>query len=213
MPRIFPLRIRQERQDVVEVSRQPSIIESVINARSFGSANQSAHYPLIWKIGLDRATCCLWWACFEVVSFAAVLMARSPPQMTSAEPSETSHFTKLTNDIGASRFKKPALWNINAIKIRYACIAGGRSYGVFWLASFVTIAAPWLALDTKGMECFSRFSRRSLGRGAKETSFEANWRPSWKDDPKLGVCRQIILRDFRNMFRMQPLCSLRQRST
>ena len=38
-------------------------------------------------------------------------------QLTSAEPSETFHPTKLTNDIEASRFKKPALWNINTIKI------------------------------------------------------------------------------------------------
>ena len=28
-------------------------------------------------------------------------MARNPPQLTSAEPSETSHSTKLTNDIEA----------------------------------------------------------------------------------------------------------------
>ena len=40
--------------------------------------------------------------------------------------------------------------------------------------------------------------------------FEANWRPSWKDHPKLGVCKQIILRGFRNRFRMQPICSLTQ---
>ena len=40
--------------------------------------------------------------------------------------------------------------------------------------------------------------------------FEANWRPSWKDHTKLGVCKQIILRGFQNRFRMQPICSLRQ---
>ena len=61
--------------------------------------------------------------------------------VTFAEPSETFHSTKLTNDIEASRFKKTALWNINTIKMRYACITGGRFYGVFWLASFVTITA------------------------------------------------------------------------
>ena len=44
-----------------------------------------------------------------LVSFAVVLMTRTPPQQTSAEPSETFHSTKLTNDIEASRFKKPAL--------------------------------------------------------------------------------------------------------
>ena len=36
-------------------------------------------------------------------------MARTRPQLTSAEPSETFHSTKLTNDIGTSKFKKPAL--------------------------------------------------------------------------------------------------------
>ena len=45
------------------------------------------------------------------------LMARTPPQLTSAEPSETFHSTKLTNDIEASRFKKPALWNINTLRM------------------------------------------------------------------------------------------------
>ena len=40
--------------------------------------------------------------------------------------------------------------------------------------------------------------------------FEANWRPSWRNHPKLGVCKQIILRGFRNRFRMQPTCFLRQ---
>ena len=44
-----------------------------------------------------------------LVSFAAVLLARTPPQLTAAEPSETFHSTKLTNDIEASRFKKPAI--------------------------------------------------------------------------------------------------------
>ena len=34
---------------------------------------------------------------------------RTPPQLTSAQPSETFHSTKLTKDIEASRFKKPAL--------------------------------------------------------------------------------------------------------
>ena len=58
-------------------------------------------------------------ACVTLVSFAAVLMARTPPQLTSAEPSETFHSTKLANDIEASRFKKPALWNINTIKTVY----------------------------------------------------------------------------------------------
>ena len=42
-----------------------------------------------------------------------------------------------------------------------AIIAGGRSYGVFWLASFVMITALSLSFDTKGMECFAWFSRRS----------------------------------------------------
>ena len=41
-----------------------------------------------------------------VVSLAAVLMARIPPQLTSAEPSETFHSTKLTHDIEASIFKE-----------------------------------------------------------------------------------------------------------
>ena len=41
----------------------------------------------------------------RLVSFNAV----TPPQLTSAELSETFHSTKLTNDIEASRFKKPAL--------------------------------------------------------------------------------------------------------
>ena len=104
-----------------------------------------------------------------IVSFAAVLMARTPPQLTSAEPRETFHSTKLTSDIEASRFKKPALWNINTIKMRYACIVGGRSYGVFWLASFVTITALWLALGTKGMEWLRR--RLPCWRKIKEASF------------------------------------------
>ena len=39
--------------------------------------------------------------------------------------------------------------------------------------------------------------------------FEANWRPSWKDHPKSDVCKQIILQGFRNVFRMQPICSLK----
>ena len=46
---------------------------------------------------------------FQLVSFVAVLMYLSRPQLTSAEPSETFHPTKLTNDIEASKFKKPAL--------------------------------------------------------------------------------------------------------
>ena len=33
----------------------------------------------------------------------------TPPHLTSAEPSETFHSTKLSNDIEASRFKKPVL--------------------------------------------------------------------------------------------------------
>ena len=37
------------------------------------------------------------------------------------------------------------------------------------------------------------------------TGFETNWRPSWKDHPKLGVCKQIILWGFWNRFRMQPM--------
>ena len=28
--------------------------------------------------------------------------------------------------------------------------------------------------------------------------FEVSWRPSWKDHPKLGVCKHIILQGFRN---------------
>ena len=45
------------------------------------------------------------------------------------------------------------------------------------------------------------------------TGFEANWRPSWKDHPKLGVCKQIILWGFWNRFRMQPICFFRQLQT
>ena len=40
-----------------------------------------------------------------------------------------------------------------------------------------------------------------LGRathGLYWAGFESNWRPSWKDHPQLGYCKQIILRGFRN---------------
>ena len=50
---------------------------------------------------------------YPLVSFAAVFMARTPPQPTSAEPSETFHSTKLTNDIeeysGRSQKRKEKL--------------------------------------------------------------------------------------------------------
>ena len=45
------------------------------------------------------------------------------------------------------------------------------------------------------------------------TGFEANWRPSWKYHPKFGVFKQIILWDFWNSFRMQPICFFRQLQT
>ena len=45
------------------------------------------------------------------------------------------------------------------------------------------------------------------------TGFEAIWRPSWKDHPKLGVCKQIILWGFWNRFRMQSICFFRQLQT
>ena len=36
---------------------------------------------------------------------------------------------------------------------------------------------------------------------------------SWKDHPKLGVCKQIILWGFWKRFRMQPICFFRQLQT
>ena len=63
------------------------------------------------------------------VSFAAVLMARTPPQVTSDEPSGTFHSTKLTNDIDTSISQ--------TIRMRRR----GRFYSVFWWASFATITA------------------------------------------------------------------------
>ena len=85
----------------------------------------------VWKLGLDRETCCLWWASLAVLNMFKT--ARGWPKLTFNAPS-----------------------------------------------SFI--------YDLHG--------------------FKANWRPSWNDhlnDLKLGVCKQIILRGFRNRFRMQPM--------
>ena len=38
---------------------------------------------------------------------------------------------------------------------------------------------------------------QSSDEGVYSINFEANWRPSWKDYSKLGVCKQIILQGFR----------------
>ena len=94
---------------------------------------------------------------------------------------ETFYSTKLTNDIEASRFMKPALWNINTIKMRYACIVGSRSYGVFWLASFVTVTALWLALDTKGTRPIKWPSIRIRARSALP------WHTSFKECRTLNI--------------------------
>ena len=65
-----------------------------------------------------------------LISFAAVLMARTPPQLTSAEPSETFHSTKLTNDIEALKYK----YGKNMLRMyREADLMASSGWLVDWL--------------------------------------------------------------------------------